>query len=446
MEVSDRMRDAPSTSQRTMTGKSPGYPKGKPLAAENVIGFEHLSMGDVERVGGKNASLGEMIRHLREAGVQVPGGFATTAAAYREFLSHEGLDQRLHGWLAALDVDDVRALADTGKRIREAVLQAPFPVALERDVRGAYARLVDGAGAELSVAVRSSATAEDLPDASFAGQQETFLNVTGIETVLTRIKEVFASLFNDRAIAYRVHHGFDHAQVALSAGIQRMVRSDLAASGVIFTMDTESGFRDAVFITASYGLGEAVVQGAVNPDEFTVFKPTLAAGHRAVLRRKLGAKELKMIYAEGGERTSTTNVATSPEERERYCVSDAEVLLLAEQATAVERHYSARAGAPRPMDAIWRAGASSAWRRMRMPVASSPSCFSCSRRTASIARSSARPPPGTMPSAIAAFVELIASSNASLRLLSSVSDAAPTRITATPPASLARRSSSFSRS
>ncbi|MGH8482116.1 MAG: PEP/pyruvate-binding domain-containing protein, partial [Nevskiaceae bacterium] len=254
-----------------MTGKSPAHPATKSPAApaaENVIGFEQLSLRDVERVGGKNASLGEMIRSLAPAGVRVPGGFATTAAAYREFLSHEGLDDRIHAWLKALDVDDVRALAETGKRIRDAVLQAPFPAALERDIRAAYARLAPG---DAAVAVRSSATAEDLPDASFAGQQETFLNVAGIEPVLTRIKDVFASLFSDRAIAYRVHHGFDHAQVALSAGVQRMVRSDLGASGVMFTMDTESGFRDAVFVTASYGLGEAVVQGAVNPDEFYVY-------------------------------------------------------------------------------------------------------------------------------------------------------------------------------
>jgi pyruvate,water dikinase len=245
------------------------------VGRQNVVWFQDLSMSDVERVGGKNASLGEMIRHLQQAGVRVPGGFATTADAYREFLGAGGLDQQIHGWLAALDVDDVKALAATGRRIREAVMQAAFPAALEREIRAAYDELAGKGGDEVSVAVRSSATAEDLPDASFAGQQETFLNVRGIEQVLARIKEVFASLFNDRAIAYRVHHGFDHAQVALSAGIQRMVRSDLAASGVMFTMDTESGFRDAVFITASYGLGEAVVQGAVNPDEFYVYKPAL---------------------------------------------------------------------------------------------------------------------------------------------------------------------------
>jgi pyruvate,water dikinase len=336
------MRNAASTAQRTITGKSAVQPKGMPLAAQNVIGFEQLSMRDVERVGGKNASLGEMIRNLAAAGVRVPGGFATTADAYREFLSHEGLDQRLHGWLKALDVDDVRALAETGKRIREAVLQAPFPAALERDIRAAFAQLVpDG---KASVAVRSSATAEDLPDASFAGQQETFLNVSGIEAVLARIKEVFASLFNDRAIAYRVHHGFDHAQVALSAGIQRMVRSDLAASGVMFTMDTESGFRDAVFITASYGLGEAVVQGSVNPDEFYAYKPALKANRPAILRRGLGEKAKKMVYGEG----KAVEVVAVPEaERLRFCLSDADVERLARHALVIEEHYG------RPMDIEW---------------------------------------------------------------------------------------------
>jgi pyruvate,water dikinase len=317
-------------------------PGGQP----NIIGFEDLSMRDVERVGGKNASLGEMIRNLAGAGVRVPGGFATSAAAYREFLSHEGLDRRIHGWLKALDVDDTRALADTGKRIREAVLQAPFPAGLERDIRRAYDQLLNGSGAALSVAVRSSATAEDLPDASFAGQQETFLNVAGIEAVLARIREVFASLFNDRAIAYRVHHGFAHAQVALSAGIQRMVRSDLGASGVMFTMDTESGFRDAVFITASYGLGEAVVQGAVNPDEFYVYKPALRAGRPAILRRSLGEKAKKMVYASGSGR-SVEVTAVAEAERLQFCISDADVEALARQALTIEQHYG------RPMDIEW---------------------------------------------------------------------------------------------
>jgi len=323
-------------------------PAGNPVGPQNVIWFEDLSMRDVERVGGKNASLGEMIRNLAGAGVQVPGGFATSASAYREFLSHEGLDGRIHGWLKALDVDDTRALADTGKRIREAVLQAPFPAGLERDIRGAYDQLLNGGSATLSVAVRSSATAEDLPDASFAGQQETFLNVAGIEAVLARIREVFASLFNDRAIAYRVHHGFDHAQVALSAGIQRMVRSDLGASGVMFTMDTESGFRDAVFITASYGLGEAVVQGAVNPDEFYVYKPALRAGRPAILRRSLGEKAKKMIYASAGANGRLVEVtAVADAERQQFCISDADVEALARQALTIEQHYG------RPMDIEW---------------------------------------------------------------------------------------------
>ena len=316
------------------------------MGRQNVVWFQNLSMADVERVGGKNASLGEMIRHLRQAGVQVPGGFATTAAAYREFLSHEGLDDRLHGWLKALDVDDTRALAETGKRIRDAVLAAPFPAGLERDIRGAYDKLINGAGDGVSVAVRSSATAEDLPDASFAGQQETFLNVSGIEPVLGRIKEVFASLFNDRAIAYRVHHGFDHAQVALSAGIQRMVRSDRGASGVMFTMDTESGFRDAVFVTASYGLGEAVVQGAVNPDEFYVYKPALRAKRPAILRRSLGEKAKKMVYANGNGKAVEWAPVPEPE-RLQFCLTDADVEALARHALVIEEHYG------RPMDIEW---------------------------------------------------------------------------------------------
>ncbi|HUR42346.1 MAG TPA: phosphoenolpyruvate synthase [Verrucomicrobiae bacterium] len=316
--------------------------------AASVAWFQELSMRDVEHVGGKNASLGEMIRHLSQAGVAVPGGFATTAAAYREFLAAGGLDKQIQGWLAALDVDDTRALAETGKRIRETVLKAGFPDGLERDIRGAYEQLLAqaGGGPEMAVAVRSSATAEDLPDASFAGQQETFLNVRGIETVLERIKEVFASLFNDRAIAYRVHHGFDHAQVALSAGIQRMVRSDLAASGVMFTMDTESGFRDAVFITASYGLGEAVVQGAVNPDEFYAYKPALKANRPAILRRGLGEKARKMVYAEN-QGKAVEFVAVPDTDRGRFCITDDDVTALARQALTIEQHYG------RPMDIEW---------------------------------------------------------------------------------------------
>ena len=312
-----------------------------------VVWFRDIGMGDVDRVGGKNASLGEMIRHLAQAGVRVPGGFATTAEAYREFIAHEGLAGRINDLLAKLDVDDVAALAKTGKSIRESVMKAPFPADLERDIRAAFAQMVpDGSG--VSVAVRSSATAEDLPDASFAGQQETFLNVNGIENVLKAIKEVFASLFNDRAIAYRVHHSFAHAAVALSAGIQQMVRSDLGASGVMFTMDTESGFRDAVFITASYGLGEAVVQGAVNPDEFYSYKPNLRAGRPSILRRALGEKAKKMVYAsaEGAGKT-VEFVAVPAADRARFCLSDSEIEALAKQALIIEEHYG------RPMDIEW---------------------------------------------------------------------------------------------
>ena len=260
-----------------------------------VAPFEKLRMSDVETVGGKNASLGEMISQLPQ-GVRVPTGFATTAHAFREFLKHDGLDARIQAKLDALDTDNVNALAATGAEIRTLVEQQPFPEDLEKAIREAFATL-NGGNAQASFAVRSSATAEDLPDASFAGQQETFLNVVGIEQVLHKIKEVFASLYNDRAISYRVHKGFAHADVALSAGVQRMVRSDLGAAGVMFTMDTESGFRDVVFITSSYGLGETVVQGAVNPDEFYVHKPMLEAGNKALIRRNLGSKLLQMVFA-----------------------------------------------------------------------------------------------------------------------------------------------------
>ncbi len=303
-------------------------------------------MHDVELVGGKNSSLGEMIQHLSKAGVSVPDGFATTAEAYREFLAHEGLADRINAQLSALDVDDVQTLAKTGKAIREAVIKAPFPAALEKEIRAAYQQLLDQAGVEISVAVRSSATAEDLPDASFAGQQETFLNVRGIEDVLEKMKEVFASLFNDRAIAYRVHQGFAHAKVALSAGIQRMVRSDLGAAGVMFTMDTESGFRDAVFITSSYGLGEAVVQGAVNPDEFYVYKPGLKAKRPAILKRGLGEKAKKMVYANSGGK-AVEFVPVSEAERRQFSLNDADIADLATQAMTIEAHYG------RPMDIEW---------------------------------------------------------------------------------------------
>ncbi|MFB9884932.1 phosphoenolpyruvate synthase [Balneatrix alpica] len=304
-------------------------------------------MGDVERVGGKNASLGEMISNLASAGVQVPNGFATTAQAYWDFIEYGGLAQRIADELKSLDVDDVKALAVTGNRIRSWVLEAPFQPALEQAIDQAWQQLA-GDHAELAVAVRSSATAEDLPDASFAGQQETFLNIRGLDNVKHAIKEVFASLFNDRAISYRVHHGFDHGEVALSAGVQRMVRSETGASGVMFTLDTESGFDQVVFVTSSYGLGETVVQGAVNPDEFYVFKPNLVAERPAVLRRTLGSKAIKMIYAqESSAGRSVLTVDVDKAERARFSISDAEVEALARQALIIEKHYG------RPMDIEW---------------------------------------------------------------------------------------------
>jgi len=307
-----------------------------------------LGMDDVPIVGGKNASLGEMIQNLTDVGVQVPGGFATTAEAYREFLAKDGLDARIREALDALDVDDVAALAEVGPRIRGWVMEQPFPEGLESAIDAAYAKLVEEAGSDaVSWAVRSSATAEDLPDASFAGQQETFLNVQGLDSIKHRIKEVFASLFNDRAISYRVHQGFEHHNVALSAGIQRMVRSDLAASGVMFTLDTESGFRDAVFITASYGLGEMVVQGAVNPDEFYVHKPTLEAGRPAILRRSVGDKAVRMVYSDADSDQLVRTEPVPEADQQRFSISDAEVEALAKQALLIERHYG------RPMDIEW---------------------------------------------------------------------------------------------
>ncbi|MDK8265108.1 phosphoenolpyruvate synthase [Pseudomonas oryzihabitans] len=314
---------------------------------EYVISLEQLGVHDVERVGGKNASLGEMIANLANAGVSVPGGFATTAQAYRDFLEQSGLNERIHAALDALDVDDVVALAKTGAQIRQWVMDAPFPEHLDAEIRRAFAELSAG-NPNLAVAVRSSATAEDLPDASFAGQQETFLNIRGVDNVIRAAKEVFASLFNDRAIAYRVHQGFDHKLVALSAGVQRMVRSETGAAGVLFTLDTESGFRDAVFVTAAYGLGETVVQGAVNPDEFYVHKPTLEAGRPAILRRNLGSKAIKMVYGE--EATAGRSVRTvdvEPADRARFSITDAEVTELSKQALIIERHYG------RPMDIEW---------------------------------------------------------------------------------------------
>ncbi len=316
--------------------------------SKTVLWYSELGMNDVETVGGKNASLGEMIRNLTASGVSVPNGFATTAEAYREFLAYENLASRIQGMLDGLDIDDVRKLAETGRAIRDAVAAAPFPADLERDIRSHYEQLVSESGAKISVAVRSSATAEDLPDASFAGQQETFLNVQGIDNVLHAIKEVFASLYNDRAIAYRVHHGFEHAAVALSAGVQRMVRSDQGASGVMFTMDTESGFQDAVFITSSYGLGEAVVQGAVNPDEFYVYKPGLKAKRPAVLRRSLGEKARKMVYTADRTLGKTVEFVDVPAaERRQFSLDDDEVQALAQQALTIEAHYG------RPMDIEW---------------------------------------------------------------------------------------------
>jgi len=320
------------------------------LATALVAPFEQLRMTDVEVVGGKNASLGEMISQLAATGVRVPGGFATTAHAFREFLSHGGLTEKINARLAALDTDDVRALAEAGAEIRRWVEDAPFPADFEAAVRSEYAR-VAGDSPDATWAVRSSATAEDLPDASFAGQQETFLNVHGIEEVLHKMKEVFASLYNDRAISYRVHKGFSHSDVALSAGVQRMVRSDMGAAGVMFTIDTESGFKDVVFITSSYGLGETVVQGAVNPDEFYVHKPALEAGKFAVIRRGLGSKLIRMEFATPEEKAASgklvKTVDTPPELRNRYSLNDADVTELAKYALIIEKHYG------RPMDIEW---------------------------------------------------------------------------------------------
>jgi pyruvate,water dikinase len=313
-----------------------------------VIPFEKLRMNDVEQVGGKNSSLGEMISQLAGTGVRVPGGFATTAQAYRDFLAQSGLDNKINAALDALDVEDVNALAVCGAQIRQWIMETPFPMALTVEITEQYQRLVADSTADMSFAVRSSATAEDLPDASFAGQQETFLNIVGLENILHAIKEVFASLYNDRAISYRVHKGFIHADVALSAGIQRMVRSDKGAAGVMFTLDTESGFRDAVFVTSSYGLGETVVQGAVNPDEFYVHKPMLAAGKKAVVRRNIGSKMIKMTFS--AEKMAGKSVITEEVEeslRHQFSINDEEVMELARYAMIIEDHYG------RPMDIEW---------------------------------------------------------------------------------------------
>ena len=317
--------------------------------SQNVIWFENLRMTDVESVGGKNASLGEMISQLTEKGVRVPTGFATTAEAYRTFLAHNGLSDRISQALAALDVNDVTELARVGKEIRQWILETPFPAELDADIETAWNKMVADAGSDqISVAVRSSATAEDLPDASFAGQQETFLNINGLENVKEAMRHVFASLYNDRAISYRVHKGFAHDIVALSAGVQRMVRSDSGAAGVMFSIDTESGFEDVVFVTASYGLGETVVQGAVNPDEFYVHKPTLRAGKPAILRKTMGSKLIKMTFtnsAQAGKSVQTVDVPVA--DRKKFSISNEEITELAKYALIIEEHYN------RPMDIEW---------------------------------------------------------------------------------------------
>ncbi|WP_122056166.1 phosphoenolpyruvate synthase [Vibrio sp. Evd11] len=313
----------------------------------NTLWFNGLSMEDVDKVGGKNASLGEMVSNLANAGVSVPNGFATTSYAFNNFLDYKGLDERIHQLLDELDVEDVDALRKTGATIRQWVLDAPFPESLEQDIRDNYRELIEG-NEELSIAVRSSATAEDLPDASFAGQQETFLNVKGIDAVIEATKHVFASLFNDRAISYRVHQGFDHRGISLSAGIQRMVRSDKASSGVMFTLDTESGFDQVVFITSSWGLGEMVVQGAVNPDEFYVHKPMLEAGHYPVVKKTFGSKLIKMIYSTNQEIGKQVDIIdTDTQERNEFSLNDEEIKELAKQAMIIEKHYQ------RPMDIEW---------------------------------------------------------------------------------------------
>ncbi len=311
-----------------------------------VIRLDQAGMGDVDKVGGKNASLGEMIHQLRDAGVKVPGGFATTAQAYRDFLQHNNLTDKINALLAELDSNDTRALTETGRQIREWILAAEFQPSLETAIDDGYKEMA--AGQNISVAVRSSATAEDLPDASFAGQQETYLNIRGLDNIKQAIKSVFASLYNDRAISYRVHRGFIHSEVALSAGIQRMVRSETGASGVMFSLDTESGFKQVVFITAAYGLGETVVQGAVNPDEFYVYKPTLKLGAPAILRRNLGSKAIKMVYGgEGSTADAVDTVDVTREDRDRFCISDSDVEALAKIAITIEQHYG------RPMDIEW---------------------------------------------------------------------------------------------
>ncbi|TKB43762.1 phosphoenolpyruvate synthase [Thalassotalea mangrovi] len=315
---------------------------------EHVLWYEDLNMNDVDRVGGKNASLGEMISNLSSLGVQVPSGFATTAFAFNEFLDQSGLTEKIYAELDSLDVDNIQALTEAGAKIRQWIIDTPFLPEMQNDIAQAYEKLSAGHGDEVSFAVRSSATAEDMPDASFAGQQETFLNVRGFDAVMVAIKHVFASLFNDRAISYRVHSGYDHKGVSLSAGIQRMVRSDIASSGVMFSIDTESGFDQVVFITSSYGLGEMVVQGAVNPDEFYVFKPSVENEKPAILRRNIGSKLVKMVYTDDtshGKQVEVIDVEQA--QADRFSITDAEVQALAKQAMIIEKHYG------RPMDIEW---------------------------------------------------------------------------------------------
>ena len=316
------------------------------MKTKNVIWLDQLGINDIDEVGGKNASLGEMIQNLSNLGVKVPGGFATTSDAYRSFLAHENLGDRINTLLDELDVDDLAALAKTGKKIRDWIMQIPLPADVEADINEAYGKVEKEYGEEVTWAVRSSATAEDLPDASFAGQQETFLNVSGLDDIKMAIRKVFASLFTDRAISYRVHQNFDHAGVALSAGIQKMVRSDIGASGVLFTLDTESGFDKVVFVTGSYGLGEMVVQGAVNPDEFYAYKPNLESGKPAVLSRTLGSKAIEMVYDPDGEEPVKV-IDIEKERSTKYCISDEQVEELARQAVIIEKHYK------RPMDIEW---------------------------------------------------------------------------------------------
>jgi pyruvate, water dikinase len=315
---------------------------------QHVLWYQELGMGDVNQVGGKNASLGEMISNLSNAGVKVPGGFATTSYAFNEFLEQSGLEKKIHDALETLDVEDVNALAKTGEQIRNWIIETPFLPKLEKEIADAYDKLAGELGDQASFAVRSSATAEDMPDASFAGQQETFLNVKGLDAIKVAVKHVYASLFNDRAISYRVHQGYDHKGVALSAGIQRMVRSDLASSGVIFSIDTESGFEDVVFVTSSFGLGEMVVQGAVNPDEFYVHKPTLANGRPAVVRKTMGSKAVQMIYADSQEHGKQVTIEdVDMKKANEFSLTEDEVMELAKQAVIIEKHYG------RPMDIEW---------------------------------------------------------------------------------------------